>query len=801
MIVDTVDKFNTFAKELPKDIEVAFDTETTGLKPFKGDRLCGISLAYEIDGTYATFYFPFRHSTLEQQLPISYISTLCDLLCTNNCTLILFNLKFDYEMLHVDNIDCNKLNKYVDASIVARLVNENETKYSLKLLATKYVRPTAQDDEKILKSEMRKAHVSLYSDVTVEILSKYAENDALITLELWQFYKPFISKEALDKIFDLEHKLLMTTLDMEIRGIHVDVDFAKIMLDEEQKFSETVKKEIYNIVGHEFDILSNKQLTVEMNALGFISPKVGIAGESWPEEVLALLPHKIGRLIAFYRTSMKLQNTYYSMFVNDIDNNNRIHCNFKQHGTRTGRLSCTEPNLQNIPSMSVYGFTDQAKKQSKVTNDTGIMLSKNRNISLVRRALIPSPHHKLFSIDYQQMELRVFVDYAHEQSVIDDINRGIDTHMSFAHRLFPDKMIDESQVKSYRSMVKDINFGFLYGMGAKTLASKIDKPLKVTREIMDKYYSTYPSIKSFMNDVMDRIEMRGYIFNKYGRRRRLAPNEAYKGINSLIQGVCADMLKDKMVQIHSFLQNYKSKLLLTVHDELVFDIFNDEYFDIMPKIINIMTDFSYLFDVKIDVDVDYSSFSWHDTLEFNEELYEMHKKQNLCDKCSLSEMCVNKLDIQRGYGKLIGYGMGKVMFIAQNPSVNRFEHCITPVDAGISRSFMKQLVHNLHFNEKYYFTNLVKCSTENNVVPDDNIISMCTKTWLEQELSIVKPKLIVAIGKPSISYFGGSLGEFTQYNNIDVYSIWHPSYIARNNSSDVKDKYRKQLERLNTWTS
>ena len=788
MLIKTNNEFNTLLEDIKSQQYIGFDTETTGLFPFLGDRICGISISFK---DKRVFYIPIKNIYNSHGFSNNAVKLLYDMIISNNVTIIGHNLKFDLEMLYFENIDIFKFKIY-DTLILARLCLKEKFRYGLKEIASELIDESAKSSEDILKKLMRKSKIKSYAQVPIDDMVTYASNDALYTLELFKLFQKQIVDENLQAICEIEHRLLFTLIQMELSGVKIDREYVTKCQVIETKKLDLLQKEIFSFARTEFNILSNKQLNEVMQSLKFTSPVMGKNSFSWSEEVLAQLQHPFADAILRYRTRAKLLSTYIEPFLNyTSDTNEFIHCNFRQYGTRTGRLSCVEPNLQNIPRIEEF----PTRNVSLITSSDNInkMIDEN-DISSIRSAFIPSIG-KLFFFDYSQMELRVAADYANEDVMIDAFNKDIDVHSAIAHELFKmpeDK--DSAEYKYLRDTTKKIDFGILYGIGPKLLSTQINKTYDEAKAYLNKFFKRFKSLKQFIDKVAKTVETRGYIFNKFGRRYRIDAERSYTGINYLVQGSCADILKSAMVKIADYLKDKKTRMILSIHDELAFDVANDEYFEVIPKIKEIMEFSSVLNRVPLKVEVAYSSFSWGKKAEFNIDLYNLHCQQYSCSNCKLCELSVNIANSQLGHGKLIGYGFGKIFFVAQNPSYYRHKNIITPIDdVGISRQFMNTLF-SLGFKSKYYYTNLVKCSTKDNIIPDIETINVCANNWLQKELKIVQPKLIVAMGKLSIDFFNGKLGEFTHYNDCDVYSIYHPSYIARNNN--LKKEYIEELEKI-----
>lgn len=369
-----------------------------------------------------------------------------------------------------------------------------------------------------------------------------------------------IEKDNLSKINDMEHSLVRILFNMENEGIKIDVDELESLRKEFRNKTDELLNKIYILAGEEFNVLSPKQLgEILFVKLGLPVIKKTKTGYSTNAEVLEELTgtHEIIDYIKEYRTLTKLISTYIEGFKNTMDNNKVIHTTFNQALTHTGRLSSTEPNLQNIPVR-----TPEGRK--------------------IRSVVIPK--NDLFvSADYSQIELSVLADISDDENLKKAFLNNLDIHTSTAQYIFD----VDSITPEMRRTAKAINFGLIYGKGAFSLA----KDLKITRKeatmYIDRYLGQYPKVKEYMKDVVDDATKKGYTVTKYGRRRYFPELQA-KGmqraageraaLNSPIQGTAADIIKIAMINVYNALkeENLKSELVLQIHDELIIDCCNDE---------------------------------------------------------------------------------------------------------------------------------------------------------------------------------------------------------------------------------
>jgi len=286
------------------------------------------------------------------------------------------------------------------------------------------------------------------------------------------------------------------------------------------------------------------------------------------------------------RKKEKLKKTYCEGFMDAVDINNVIHCDYRQMGARTGRFSCTNPNLQNIP-----------RPDEKKSNEAKLI----RSLFLVR------PGYTNYYLDYSQIEYRLAAEYSQDEDLIQRINAGEDVHTIQAQRIF--KKSKEEVTKYERSIAKTVNFAILYGSSVKALAATLNMSLEEAQTIYDTFLQSNPNLSSLQCKIKNTIYRRGYVFNKFGRRRHLTSKDSYKTFNSLCQGLAADIIKHAMVRIHTILKDTQSNLLMNVHDEVCIEIFNGEEY-LLPKIQDAMENFGDMFHVKILVETTKTKTNW-----------------------------------------------------------------------------------------------------------------------------------------------------------------------------------------------
>ena len=406
-------------------------------------------------------------------------------------------------------------------------------------------------------------------DVTIDKITDYASEDADITLQLKSVFDKEIEVNNLGKIFyDIEIPMINVLSEMETEGIKIDTSYLEKLDKEFEEDLEKLKKEIFKKSGEEFNLNSPKQLgEILFDKLKLVSkPKKTKTGQySTSEEVLSSLAndHKIIEDILEWRSLDKLQNTYVKSLPNEVSSlTNRVHSSFNQTVTTTGRLSSNNPNLQNIPVRTANG-------------------------QKIRRAFVPRGiDYLLMAADYSQIELRVIASMSNEKNMIDAFVNNQDIHTMTASKIY--NVDPENVTREQRGNAKTVNFGIIYGVSAFGLSQQTDLNRSESKVMIDNYFLNYPGLKKYMSDQIDFARNNGYVETIMGRRRylqninsqnnMLRSSSERNAINAPIQGSAADIIKIAMININSELkkQSLKSKMLLQVHDELVFDVHKSE---------------------------------------------------------------------------------------------------------------------------------------------------------------------------------------------------------------------------------
>ena len=517
------------------------------------------------------FGIALYNNKLSCYIPYDLFKNNTNILNTN------YNLStYDYKKLIV------VFNKYgikvpcinFDTMISAYLLNY-DTKDDICYLANKFDIdiPTYDKKEKISNEEMARRAILKAKFI-------YNTKDKL--------YEDMKSEDNIYLFESIEMPLAKVLAKMETTGIRVDKTVLEEMGTEIKIKLEIITKDIYNYAGEEFNINSPKQLgEILFDKLKLPGAKKNKTGYVTDVDVLKkLVDYPIVSKILEYRALAKLCSTYIDGIINTIREDGKIHTIYTQTLTRTGRLSSIEPNLQNIPMRSEYG-------------------------RLIRKAFLPEDDSVILSSDYSQIELRVFAHLSGVNDLINAFKEGIDIHTKTAMDIF--KVPIEGVTKNMRRQAKAVNFGILYGISSYGLAEDLGIPVKEAKEFINKYFDTYPGVKDYMNTEIDEAKSNGYVKTIMNRKRVIEELKSSNymvrsmgermALNTPVQGSASDILKKAMVEIDSIFEkeNIKSKMLLQVHDELIFNVYNDEIDKVKDIVYNTMTK---VFDLKVPLDVD-----------------------------------------------------------------------------------------------------------------------------------------------------------------------------------------------------
>ena len=571
-----------FLQNLNKQTSVCFDTETTGLNPLTAE-LVGIAFSWEAG---SGFYLPFPEAKEEAQQLIEELRPFFE---NEDIQKVGQNLKYDIKVLHKYDIEVR--GPLFDTMLAHYLINP-DMRHNMDVLAETYLNYSPVSIETLIgkKGKNQKS----MRDVPLEDQTEYAVEDADITLQLKEHFEKELGDANTQKLFDdIEIPLLRVLAAMELEGINLDKAFLNSLAEDLNNDIATLEASIYKEAGEEFNIGSPKQLgEILFDKLKLVEkPKKTRTGQySTAEDVLSYLAadHTIVQNVLDYRGLAKLKSTYVDALPEQVEEDGRVHTDYMQTVAATGRLSSNNPNLQNIP----------------------IRTERGRQ---VRKAFVPkNEDYVLLAADYSQIELRIIAALSEEDTMIEAFKNGEDIHASTAAKVF-NVPINEV-TREQRSNAKTVNFGIIYGVSAFGLSNQTDLTRSESKDLIDTYYKTYPKLRNYMSNLVDDARDVGYVSTVLGRRRYLKDINSSNGVvrgaaernavNAPIQGSAADIIKVAMINIHKKLAegNFKTKMLLQVHDELVFDVPKNELEDIKTLVKTEMEN-AYTLNVPLDVEV------------------------------------------------------------------------------------------------------------------------------------------------------------------------------------------------------
>jgi DNA polymerase-1 len=557
-LADNEEKITVLVHLLEKQSAFAFDTETDGTDPVAA-KLVGMSFAIK---ELEAWYVPVPEAMPEA---LKIVSRFSDVLQNKDIEKIGQNIKFDILVLRKYGIRVR--GRLFDTMIAHYLMNP-ELRHGMDYLAETYLKYRPVPIESLIgpkgKNQRSMRHVA------IDKVAEYAAEDADVTLRLKNFFEPKLKEFAVESLFfDIEAPLVYVLAEMEYTGVKLDTDALKsYSLTLTEKLLD-LEREIYALAGQVFNINSTKQVgDVLFKSLKITEDKVKktkTGGFSTNEETLEKLRHKhpvIEKLLD-YRGVKKLLSTYIDALPALINpETGKVHTSFNQTVTSTGRLSSTNPNLQNIP----------------VRDDMG---------REIRKAFIPDNEDCIFfSVDYSQIELRIMAHLSGDSQMIDAFNHGADIHAATAAKIYD--VSNEHVTSDMRRKAKTANFGIIYGISGFGLAERLNIPRSEAKKLIDGYFKTYPRVQEYMNESIRNAYDKGYVETLYHRRRYLpdiqSNNANVRGyaernaINAPIQGSAADIIKVAMVRIHQRFEseNLKSKMIMQVHDELNFNVYKEE---------------------------------------------------------------------------------------------------------------------------------------------------------------------------------------------------------------------------------
>jgi DNA polymerase I len=558
---------------LSKELEICIDTETTGIDA-NNVELVGLSFSIR---EHEGYYVPVANDGDDKDSAKNILSLFKSLFDNTNITWIGQNLKYDFLVLKWYGVELK--GKTFD-TMLAHYVIEPEGRRSMDLLSGQFLGYEPVSIETLIGKKGK--NQGTMRDVPLEQIKEYAAEDADITLQLKNCFAPLINKKEVNRVFEeVENPLVPVLVDMEFEGVKVDIDFlndySKVLEEEAKKAEESV----FEQAGVRFNLASPKQLGEVLFDILKLDPKAKktkTGQYATGEEVLSKMAakHKIVDDILNFREFTKLKSTYVDAIPALINpKTGRIHTSYAQAVAVTGRLSSTNPNLQNIPIRSERGRE-------------------------IRKAFIPrDPNRVLVSADYSQIELRIVAAISGDPNMCEAFKQGKDIHTATAAKVYG---IAEADVtKEMRYKAKSVNFGIIYGQGAFGLADNLGISRTEAKEIIDNYKKEFPNIQKYMDQQINNAKELGFVETLMGRKRWLrdinSSNFTVRGfaernaINSPIQGSAADMIKLAMIRVHNEMKKkqWESKMILQVHDELVFDAVESELPALKELILSCMT--------------------------------------------------------------------------------------------------------------------------------------------------------------------------------------------------------------------
>ena len=569
-------------EKLLQQTSVCFDTETTGLDALQAE-LVGIAFSWEQQKGY---YLALPNEREETQ---AIINTFQPFFENQQIEKIGHNLKYDLKVLLKYNI--RVAGPLFDTMIAHYLINP-DMRHNMDILAETYLNYSPQSITELIgkKGENQRS----MRDVPLDQQTQYAVEDADITLQLKHHFEKELAEALTTELFKtVELPLVEVLADMEAEGINLNVDFLNELSKNLTADIMILEKDIFTEVGETFNLASPKQLGVILfEKLKLVDkPKKTKTGQySTAEDILSYLAkdHPIVAKILEWRYLQKLENTYVSALPNDLNpRTQRIHTVYNQAVAATGRLSSNNPNLQNIPIRTPRG-------------------------QQIRKAFIPrDKDYILMAADYSQIELRIIAALSKDPAMVNAFKNTEDIHASTAARVF--HVPPEEVTREQRSNAKTVNFGIIYGVSAFGLSQQTNLNRSESKELIDNYYASYPELKQYIADQVNFAREHGYVATVLGRRRYLkdinSQNAVVRGaaernaVNAPIQGSAADIIKLAMIRIHQKIktENWQSKMLLQVHDELVFDVLKSEKEDFEKMV---KTEMENAFDIGLPLLVD-----------------------------------------------------------------------------------------------------------------------------------------------------------------------------------------------------
>jgi DNA polymerase-1 len=554
-IIKSRSQLKELKERILKEKYAAYDLETTHLEFFKAE-IVGLSFSFDTGGYYIPFIYPkSRAADIDMEFDFNdFITEMKEVFESEGIKKIGHNLKFD--ILHLKKYGIEVSGIKDDSMVMSYLLHPNRRAHNLKDLTYEILNYKQVEYNDLVGKGKNQA--SLIT-VDLERLSRYCIDDSFLSLQLVKHLASEIDKKELRHLYEtIEMPLVKVLTDMEYEGVRVDMEFLKRAARQFENQIKELEQEIFSLAGYTFNLNSSQQL----GELLFEKMNLPIKKRTRKTKTYSTDSDVLNELKSFpivakiidYRTYKKLLSTYLEGLMETVDDRNRVHTSFNQTVTATGRLSSSNPNLQNIPVGETGGIN-------------------------VRDAFVSEGDKWLLAADYSQIELRVMAHFSKDKNLIQAFEKDFDIHQHTADTVFgKDLFLTE---KERRKRAKVINFSVLYGSGPFSLSKELGVGYKEAQNFIDMYFETYTGVKAFMEDVIARAEADPEVKTISGRRRSipeiLSSNRTVKengkrmAINTTIQGSAADIIKIAMINIHRELKNMKSRLIMQVHDELIFE--------------------------------------------------------------------------------------------------------------------------------------------------------------------------------------------------------------------------------------
>jgi DNA polymerase-1 len=560
-LVDTEEKFATFFQQLQQQSRFAVDLETTSLEPRRAE-IVGLAFCWQPgEAWYLAVRGPQGEAVLDSAKTLAQLRPILE---NPQVAKVNQNIKYDCMVLRQHQI--NLAGACGDSMLADYLLHAGERSHSMDVLASRYLKhQVIPITDLIGKSGKKQLRID---EVSTARVAEYSGEDADVAWRLCEHLEPQLAAVGLAELYnDLEIPLIEVLAELEFNGVRLDLPFLEQLSQEMTEQLAELEQAIHELAGHPFNIASPQQLrTVLFDELKLPSRrKTGITGEASTDqetlERLAALGHPLPRKILEHRQIAKLKGTYVDALPGLVNPaTGRVHASFNQTVAATGRLSSSDPNLQNIPVR-----TEQGRQ--------------------IRQAFLPEEGWLLLTADYSQIELRLLAHFCGDEELREAFAADQDIHAAVAARIFG---VAEAEVTAeMRRRAKTVNFGVIYGMSAYGLAQRLEIPRLEATRFIDAYFARYPKVQEYQTQLLDDCRRQGYVSTILGRRREFDPSNVRKSstyqqrnqtereaINMAIQGSAADLMKLAMLNVYRHLrrENYQARMLLTVHDELVFEV-------------------------------------------------------------------------------------------------------------------------------------------------------------------------------------------------------------------------------------